>query len=42
MKFVLIATFMAVNGQEPVKLAKITPNLVECTKAAQSWSEPKK
>jgi hypothetical protein len=35
MKFILIATFMAVGGQEPDQFAKITPSLVECTKAAQ-------
>lgn len=39
MKFILIATFMAVGGQEPDQLAKITPSLVECTKEAKSWAE---
>lgn len=37
MKFILIATFLAVNGQEPVQLAKITPSLAECTKETQVW-----
>lgn len=37
MKYILIATFMAIHGQEPVQIARITPSLAECTKAAQVW-----
>jgi len=39
MKFILIATFMAINGQEPVQLAKITPSLIECTNEARAWAD---
>jgi hypothetical protein len=37
MKFILIATFLAATGQEPVQLAKFTPSLSDCLKAAQTW-----
>jgi hypothetical protein len=39
MKFILIATFMAVGGQEPDRLAKVMPSLVECSKEAKTWTE---